>query len=85
MKELTYFYLSSCPYCRRADQFIEELKKEDPRFAAVSFHRIEESREKEIADSYDYYYVPCFWLGNEKLFEGAPSKADIKKVLERAL
>lgn len=85
MKELTYFYLQTCPYCRKADQLIAELQAQEPRFREISFRKIEEREEKALADSYDYYFVPCFWIGEEKLFEGAPEKEDIRKVLERAL
>lgn len=83
--ELTYFYLKECPYCRQADGFIKELIEENPEFAKVKINKIEEKENAKLANSFDYYYVPCFWLGKEKLHEGASTKESIKKVLQTAL
>jgi glutaredoxin len=85
MKEITYFYLKGCPYCRKADVLIRKLIEESPEFAAIPVTKIEESENPKIAESYDYYYVPCLWIGQEKLHEGAPTKEQMRKVLERAL
>ncbi len=85
MKELTYFYLQGCPFCKRAAAYIEELVNEDSRYKEVVIKRIEESKEAEIANSYDYYLVPTFFLEDKKLAEGVLSKEDIKKVLDEAL
>ena len=78
--ELTYFYLRTCPHCHRADRLIQELVS-----AAIKFHRVEESEEAALADSYDYWYVPCLYLGREKLMEGVPSKEKIRAAMDRAL
>ncbi len=85
MREITYFYLKRCPYCRKADALIKELIEENPQFAAIPITKIEESDNPEIAERYDYYYVPCLWIGQEKLHEGVPNKEQIRRVLERAL
>lgn len=84
MKELTYFYLKNCPFCKKANRMIEDITAAEQRLAGVPIKRIEESEEHELADSYDYFYVPCFFLGDRKLFEGDPSEQDIKTVLEAA-
>ena len=84
MKEVLYFYMSGCPYCMRADRFIAELKAEDPSLADVSIRMIEERQNKELADSYNYYYVPCFWIDGKKLHEGAPTKDKLRFVLSQA-
>jgi len=83
--ELTYFYLRTCPHCHHADRLIQELISENPEYANVKFHKVEESEEKELADSYDYWYVPCFYLGEEKLMEGVPSKEKVKAAMDRVL
>ncbi|MGI6189147.1 MAG: thioredoxin family protein [Clostridiales bacterium] len=85
MKEITYFYLTGCPYCRMADEMIAELVKETPEFADITINKIEERENAELADSYDYYYVPCLWIGKEKLHEGVPTKEKIRDVLKAAL
>lgn len=83
--KLTLFYLPSCPHCKLAFRCLEELRGEDARYAAVEIETVDESVEKERAESRDYWYVPCFYLGDEKLHEGHAEKADVRAVLERAL
>jgi len=85
MKEITYFYLKSCPYCKMADKMIEELISENPEFANIKITKIEETENAELANSYDYYNVPCLWIGKEKLHEGVPTKEKIRNVLLAAL
>jgi glutaredoxin len=85
MKDITYFRLSLCPYCRRAEKYIKELKQENPQYADIHINMIDENKNRHISDKYDYWYVPCFYLGGEKLHEGAASKENIKQVLDAAL
>ena len=85
MKELYYFYLSDCPYCHQAEKWLKELKAESPRYADVPVRFIEETQEKALADAYDYYLVPTFFLGDKKLHEGIADKEKIRAVLEAAL
>jgi glutaredoxin len=85
MKEIKYFYLRSCPYCRKADNIIEELIEENPEFGNIKITKIEEKENPSVANSYDYYYVPCLWIDDEKLLEGDPSKESTKKVLQAAM
>lgn len=83
-KELIFFYLQSCPYCLAADQYLAELWQEDPSYQKIPIRKIEETEQPEIADRYDYYYVPCFWLDGVKLHEGACTKEDVRRVLDAA-
>lgn len=83
--KLTYFYLKSCPYCRRADEMIARLMQEEPAFREVETEKIEETEHPEIAETYDYWYVPCFFLGKEKLMEGVPTEEKIRTAFARAL
>ena len=46
---------------------------------------IEESEEPEVADRYDYYYVPTFYVGDEKVHEGGIYPEEVEQVLRRAL
>ena len=69
MKELTMFYLDDCGYCNKAQRALEELFLENSTYASIPLKKVEESREPELADSYDYYAVPSFFLGEKKLFE----------------
>ena len=85
MKEITYFYLKTCPYCRQADRLIQELIEKEPQFAAVPVRKIEEREHAEIADQYNYYFVPCFYIGKEKMMEGVPSLEQVRKTSQAAL
>lgn len=84
MKKITYFYLQSCPYCKRAEKLLQELLAQ-PRYSEISVERVEESRQRDYARQFDYYYVPCFYVDGVKIHEGAADKNDIIKVLESAL
>lgn len=82
MKTLRFFYLKKCPYCRQAIQWMEALRMENPAYMGLAIQWIEESEEAALADSFDYYYVPCYFLEGKKLHEGAATKEKIQAVLE---
>lgn len=84
MKKIKLFYLEYCPYCKRALKYIDELKNSDKRFDNIDIELIEESRNRALANSYDYYLVPCFYVDEKKVHEGAADKEDIRKVLNIA-
>ncbi len=85
MKELTMFIIKACPHCVLAKKHIAQLCKEDARYGSVRIHEIDEREQSALANSYDYWYVPTFYLGEKKLFEGHAEYEDIKKVLDCAL
>ena len=43
---------------------------------------IEESEQAEIANQYDYYYVPSFYYNEQKLHEGAISEQELVTILQ---
>ena len=69
MKKLTMFYLENCPYCRNAQAALAALRELDPAYGQVEIEMIEESRQPELADQYDYYSVPTIYAGDRKLYE----------------
>jgi len=79
------FVTSWCPYCEKAFSIMEELKRENPAYSEVEIKVIDEEREPEIADKYDYYYVPTYFLNGVKLHEGIPSKKIVQSVFDKAL
>lgn len=79
------FYLENCPHCKRARKWMEELYQENPVYKEIPIEMIEESQQAELADSYDYYYVPCFFDGNEKVHEGVASKDIIRTIFDNYL
>jgi len=90
MKQLTLFYIPTCPYCKNGFKALEELKK-DPRYADISIKEVNERVEVKLAESYDYWNVPCFFLGDKKLYEAKPGHdygqifEGVKASLEAAL
>lgn len=76
------FYLKNCPYCRQALAWIQELYQQDMKYQRIPLEMIEESEQSELADTYDYYYVPCFFEGTKKLHEGAITKETIQKIFD---
>lgn len=87
MKKLTLFYLENCPYCINARRALAELVQEEPAYGQVPVEWIEESRQPQLAERYDYYYVPTIYDGEEKLYEANPTEsyADCKKNVRAAL
>ena len=91
MKEIEIFYLPGCPYCKSARRAVDELTAQNAAYAGLSLRWIDESRERSLADSRDYYYVPTFFYAGEKLYECSPRhgyediKANIKTAFDTAL
>ncbi len=91
MKELTMFYLDDCGYCAKAEKALEELCSANPAYRSVPIKKIEESKNPEIAEQFDYYAVPTFYDGDTKLFEAhlfmnyEEIRDEIKKVLDYAM
>lgn len=79
------FYLENCPHCKRARAWMEELYQENSAYKDIPIEMIEESQQVELADSYDYYYVPCFFEGDKKLHEGVASKEIIQNIFDSYL
>lgn len=76
--------MESCPYCRQALRWMDELYKENPAYRDIEIERIDELVYPEIARKYDYYYVPTFYVDDEKMHEGAASLNKIRRVFEAA-
>lgn len=85
MKNIKLFYLKNCPFCKNALKEIEYLKSTDTKYKDITIEMIEESENREIASSYDYYLVPTFYIDEQKVHEGVCGREDIKKVFDIAL
>ena len=85
MKKITMFYLPTCPHCAKAFELVNELQAEHPELADLQIETIDEKAQSELANTYDYYYVPTYYVEDEKLHEGVPSKEKIEAVLRAAL
>ncbi len=80
--ELLMFHMEDCPYCRSAERALKKLCSEDPRYRSVPVRRVDETREPELASSYDYWYVPSVFMGDRKLYEARPGQSD-SEILEK--
>ena len=78
MEKLTIFVQRNCPYCRRALAWQQELTADDP------VEVIDELEQPALADRYDYYYVPSYFIGSEKLHEGAVTRQQVEQLLRQA-
>ena len=87
MKKLYMFVTSWCPHCKNAKNWIQELTAENPKYETIPLEIIDEEKEVNKVNelNFDYYYVPTFFLEDEKLHEGVPSKEIVKSVLDKAL
>lgn len=85
MKPIKMMVLEGCPHCKKAFSLIEELKQEHLEYRNVEIEVIDEQKEEEKTRGYDYWYVPTFFVENDKLHEGVPSKEKLQVVLEAAL
>ncbi len=70
MKPITMMILPTCPHCIRALDHIEQLKKDHPEYNEIEMTIIDESVEPERAKTYDYWYVPTFFVDGKKIHEG---------------
>jgi glutaredoxin len=84
MKEIRMFLMESCPHCKKALGLMEELFAAHPEYKEIPLKKIDETREPDYAAKFDYYYVPTFYVGDEKLHEGVPSPEAIEKVFAEA-
>ena len=84
MKEIKMFMMATCPHCRKANELMEEIFSERPEYKSIPITKIAETVNADYASKFDYYYVPTFYVGDEKLHEGTPTKEAIEKVFAAA-
>ena len=91
MKEIKAFVISMCPYCAGSKRAYKELIQEDSKYQYVEIQWINEAQHPEIAEKYDYYYCPAFFIDDEKAFEAHPGqsyesfKENVNAVMDEAL
>lgn len=85
MKRIQLFYLKNCPFCKKAFRYIEEAKAAHSELQSLQIELIEESEEPALADQYDYYYVPTFYIDGVKVHEGGIYPEEVEPLLRKAL
>ena len=68
-----------------AFRFIDELKQEHPEFKDIVLETVDELEEPELADTFDYYYVPTFYVDDKKVHEGGIYKPEVEKLLRQII
>ena len=84
MREITLFILKNCPHCRLVLALQEELLAEHPEWAGIPIRVVDEEAEAEYADTFDYYYVPCYYVDGKKLHEGHAEREGVERILRAA-
>lgn len=84
MKPVTMFFFAACPYCQKAFDWMDEVLDEHPEYREVELTTIDEKLEPDVANQYDYWYVPTFYVGDRKVHEGAASKTIVAGVFAQA-
>ena len=84
MKQVILFIIKSCPYCIMANKFMKQIFKENPQFKDVPLRIVDENEQKAIADQYNYYYVPTYYVDGVKMHEGVPTKEKVEAVFKAA-
>ena len=84
MREVLLFYLPSCPHCQKALRLQEALRNAHPEYRDIPLRLADESREVDFANAHDYYYVPTYYVGEEKVHEGIVDAAIVESVFQRA-
>ena len=75
-----------CRHCKRAFKWQEVLtEKFHPERRDVPVRVVDELEEKEYADSFDYYYVPSYYVDGVKVHEGPVTQQDVERVFALAL
>ncbi len=84
MKPVKMFIMEACPYCKKARAWMDEVFEAHPEYRAVHLTIIDERREPDLANSYDYWYVPTYYVGDEKRHEGVATKEIVERVFAEA-
>lgn len=84
MKDITVLITAWCPHCKKALNWIDEVKAENPKYKGLKVEIIDEEKMPETAKQYDYYYVPTYYIEKHKFFEGGTTKDIVRKVFEEA-
>ncbi|MGI5999171.1 MAG: glutaredoxin [Lutispora sp.] len=64
---------------------MDELKKENPAYEEAAFTIIDENENPGVANKYDYFLVPTYYINGEKVHEGIASKEIVENILKEAI
>ena len=84
MKIIRMFILASCPYCKQALRWMDELFEENPKYRELNIEIIDEHLRPDISDNYDYELVPAYYIDDQLIHSGAASLDIIRGVFDKA-
>ena len=84
MKKVILFHFESCPYCRAARRWVQEVREGNDALKALEIEMIDELVHANIARQYDYWLVPTFYINEKKVHEGVCTKEKVLRILESA-
>lgn len=84
-KPVKMMVLSSCPYCAQAFAMMDQLRELHPEYKQVEIDVIDEEKEPDRIKGYQYWYVPTFFVDEEKIHEGVPTMELVEQVFQKAL
>ena len=84
MKPILMFYFAACPFCKKALAWEEEILREHPEYRDIPVERVDERVQPDVAERFDYYYVPTYSVGGEKVHEGSATKGAVEAVFRAA-
>jgi len=64
---------------------MNDLKSKNSNYKNLVIEKIEENKNAKISSTYDYYYVPTYYVDGIKIHEGVPSSEKIENVFKKAL
>lgn len=85
MKDVLMMVMAGCPHCRRANEMLDRLMEAHEEYRNVQIRKVDENVDTALADSLDYYYVPCFFVDGKKVMEGVPTMEKVETVLKEAI
>jgi len=85
MKKILMFYLENCPHCKNAQKMMDDLMDKNPEYKSLEIEKIEESKNAKLANTYDYYLVPTYYVDGQKIHEGVPTLKKVEDVFKKAV
>lgn len=83
MKNVLFIHMNGCPYCRMAQEVLDELFAAHPEYKDIPLDKVDETVNPEKLKGRNYYYVPTFFYGDDKIYEAHPG--DTKDKMEKIL
>lgn len=80
--ELLFIYMDGCPYCRLANEVLEDLFATHPEYKKIPLVKVNENREPEKLKGRNYYYVPPSFMEMRKSTK--PSRGTAGKKWKRS-